>query len=284
MQAERPELRVALLDLNNGYPNQGMRCLREILESCSGRFGGVPFTWDVFDVRQHAEVPDLSYDVYLSSGGPGSPFDGEGSVWEARYFTWLDAVFNHNLRATAPPKRVFLICHSLQLATRHLGVAEVQARRSESFGIFPVHITDAGLDDPLMRGLRNPFYGADFRSFQIVQPDAARMETMGAEVLAREKVRPYVALERAVMAMRFSPHIVGTQFHPEADPTGMLLHFRQPERKAMIIAKHGEEKYERIIHRLAHPNFLARTYHEMLPNFLRDSVGAGYEMAASRAA
>ena len=274
MQAETPPLRVALLDLNNGHPNQGMRCLREILQLCSGRFGGVPITWDEFDVRQKAEVPDLSYDVYLSSGGPGSPFDGEGSVWEARYFHLLDALMAHNARPHANPKRLFLICHSMQVAARHFGVAEVTKRRSESFGIFPVYLTGAGRCDPSLRGLQDPFYGADFRDWQIVQPDRQKLAALGADVLALEKIRPHVALERAVMAIRFTPHIVGTQFHPEADPDGMLLHFRQAERKAAIVRKHGVEKYERIIHRIAHPDFLARTHGAVLPNFLRDSIDA----------
>ncbi len=284
MQAETPPLRVALLDLNNGHPNQGMRCLREILEACSGRYGGVPIVWDEFDVRQKAEIPDLSYDVYLSSGGPGSPYDGEGSVWEAQYFSLLDRLRAHNTIPDVPHKRLFLICHSMQVAVRHFGVAQVTRRRSESFGIFPVYMTGAGRSDPSLRGLQDPFYGADFRDWQIVQPDREKMVEMGADVLALEKIRPHVKLERAIMAIRFTPHIVGTQFHPEADPDGMLVHFRQAERKAAIIAKHGPEKYERIIHRIAHPDFLARTHNALLPNFLRDSIDARFVALRRKAA
>jgi hypothetical protein len=40
-------------------------------------------------VRQKNEVPDLTYDIYISSGGPGSPLDSIGSDWEAAYFSWL---------------------------------------------------------------------------------------------------------------------------------------------------------------------------------------------------
>ncbi len=284
MQANRPPLRVALLDLNNGHPNQGMRCLRDILTLCNGRFDGTPIVWDEFDVRQHGEVPDLGYDVYLSSGGPGSPFDGEGSLWEARYFGWLDALTQHNAEAAAPPKKVFLICHSFELAVRHFNLATLTERKSESFGIFPVHQTRAAAEDPLFEGLADPFFGADFRSWQVVQPDAARIATNGASILALEKKRPHVHLERAVMAMRFSPHMVGTQFHPEADPDGMLVHFRQTERRAAIIKKHGAEKYERFIHRIAHPRFLARTHAAVLPGFLRDSIAARVDRPAAKAA
>ncbi len=272
MRAKPRLLRVAILDLNNGHPNQGMRCLRDILHAADTQNDDVDVVWDEFDVRQRGEVPGLDYDVYLSSGGPGSPYEGEGQPWEDDYFRWMGAVFAHNEACPEAPKRVFFICHSLQMAVRFTGVAAVTERRSESFGIFPVYMTDAGRADAVFRGLADPFFGADFRSWQIVQPDAARMKALGAEVLAREKIRPHVALERAIMAIRFTPHIVGTQFHPEADPGGMLVHFRHEERKTLIIQRHGLEKYERIIHRMAHPDYLARTHLAILPHFLRDSM------------
>ncbi len=284
MHADRTPLRVALLDLNNGHANQGMRCLRAILAMCDGRFGGTPIVWDEFDVRQRAEVPDLSYDVFLSSGGPGSPYDGEGSLWEHRYFTWLDALVNHNARPGVTPKRAFLICHSFELAVRHFRLANLTERKSESFGIFPVHKTEAGRADRIFRGLADPFFAADFRSWQIIEPDETRMHKLGMEVLALEKERPHVDLEQAIMALRFSPYIVGTQFHPEADPDGMQVHFRAPERRAAIIAKHGLEKYERIMHRIGHPRFLARTHANLLPHFLQECAHASTDFAATRAA
>lgn len=262
-------VRVAILDLNDGHPNQGMRCLRELLEAHDGAFGGASILWDEFDVRRRAEVPDLRYDVYLSSGGPGSPFDGEGSAWEAKYFAWVDALLAHNDGAGATPKAAFFICHSFELLVRHLGLATLEPRRSESFGIFPVHKTDAGAADPLLAGLPEPFYGADFRSWQAVQPDAPALAALGAEVLAIEKDRPHVGLERAVMALRLSPDVVATQFHPEADPDGMLLHFRQEHRREEIVAKHGAEKYARILHEMVAPGYLPATHAHLLPTFLR---------------
>ncbi|HYE58280.1 MAG TPA: hypothetical protein VD948_07225, partial [Rhodothermales bacterium] len=210
--------------------------------------------------------------VYLSSGGPGSPFEGEGSTWEAKYFAWLDTLWTHEQKVEAPPKSVFLICHSFELAVRHFGVAHLEPRRSESFGIFPVHPNAAGKRDPVFAGLDDPFYAADFRSWQAVSPDRARLKELGATVLAVEKERPHVPLERATMAIRFSPGLLGTQFHPEADPDGMLLHFRQEHRREDIVARHGRAKYARILHLISFPAFLSRTYATVLPNFLRLSV------------
>ncbi|HQP02632.1 MAG TPA: GMP synthase, partial [Bacteroidia bacterium] len=55
-------VRVAVLDLYNGEPNEGMRSIRTILDRFS-KFIECSF----FDVRQNNEVPDLGYDIYISS-------------------------------------------------------------------------------------------------------------------------------------------------------------------------------------------------------------------------
>ncbi|MEO6916495.1 MAG: GMP synthase, partial [Chitinophagaceae bacterium] len=59
-------IRVAILDLYDGQPNQGMRCLKDILNQY-GEKHGIEVVWNVYDVRGARQVPDLSYDVYLSS-------------------------------------------------------------------------------------------------------------------------------------------------------------------------------------------------------------------------
>lgn len=269
-----PPLRVAVLDLYDNEPNQGMRALRELLTAADRAYFGRPLTVEVFETRYRNEVPGLDFDVYLSSGGPGSPFDGVGQAWEAGYFRWLEAVWSHNQRAAdAEKKHVLFICHSFQMMIRFFGTAAVTARRSESFGIFPVYPTEAGRQDPLFETLGDPFYAADFRKWQVVQPDAARMAALGARVLCREKPRPHVPLERAVMGMRISPELVGLQFHPEADPPGMALHFRKAERRQEIVRKYGVEKYERIMHRMTTPGYLRRTHAAVIPNFLRAAAG-----------
>ncbi|MBT8400165.1 MAG: GMP synthase, partial [Rhodothermia bacterium] len=134
--------------------------------------------------------------------------------------------------------------------------------------------TTAGETDHLLDEVDDPFYAADFRHWQVVQPDRKRLEELGANVLAVEKYRPHVELERAVMGIRLSPEVVGVQFHPEADPEGMLKHFSQSKRRQHIIEHHGEEKYDRIIHRLEDPNYLDRTHRAVLPSFLESAVEA----------
>lgn len=260
--------RLAILDLYDGTPNQGMRCIKAIVEQFAA---GVDY--QVFDVRGRAEVPGLDFDIYIATGGPGSPHEGDGR-WDRLFFDWIDAVWEWNQGPDHRRKHVFFICHSFQMAVRHFGLCRVTRRKSQSFGTFICHMTDAGARDPLFDGLPNPFYIADFRDWQCVQPQVERFDRMGAEILALEKIRPHVPLERAVMAIRFSPEIFGTQFHPEADPEGMLEHFMDPERRRMVLEKHSEEKYLRMIKHLNDPDKIGLTHQLVLPLFIRRALRA----------
>ncbi|MDO5654719.1 MAG: GMP synthase [Flavobacteriaceae bacterium] len=265
-------LRIAILDMNNGVPNQGMRCIIGLVEQffTQTEFDG---TYDIFDVRQKNEVPLLSkYDIFISSGGPGSPYP-TGEEWEFKFNEFLDRIFIHNKR-NEKKKFAFLICHSFQLACYHWECGVVSPRRSTSFGIMPVHKFENGMDEILFEGLPNPFFAVDSRDFQVVEPNDKILKEMGAQIVALEKIRPYVELERAVMAIRFSEEIFGTQFHPEADAIGMRFHFSQPERKQNIIQKFGEQKYQMILNHLDDDEKIMLTEKTMIPTFLRKSAEA----------
>lgn len=260
-------LRVALLDLNAGYPNQGMRCLREILAIYSNK-NDVKVEWDEYEVRINKEVPDLSYDVYLSSGGPGSPLESEGSEWENEYFGWIRQVEKwNNDEANLRKKYVFFICHSFQLACRYFKIATVCPRNSTSFGIFPIHIISSG-PEVVFEGLNDPFYSVDNRNFQVVKPNHNLVSEMGGAILALEKERPHVPYERAVMAIRFNDYMIGTQFHPEADAVGMSVYLQKEEKKQAVILEHGEEKWNSMIKHLNDPDKILLTYSHIIPNFL----------------
>ncbi|MEM9528051.1 MAG: GMP synthase [Bacteroidota bacterium] len=262
-------LRLAILDLYNGIPNQGMRCIRELVEAFADEV-----EYEVYDVRGQSTVPDLSYDIYISSGGPGDPIDGEGEEgWEAVWNKWLEEVYAFN-QENNRKKYVFFICHSFQMAVHHFELAKVTARKGISFGTFPIHPEAAGKDDILFAELDDPFWAADFRRFQAIEPDEERIAEVGAQILALEKIRPHVDLERAIMAMRWSPEIVGVQFHPEADPDGMLLHFSRPDIKQEIIAEHGRDKWLQLMEDLSHPERITKTHDAILPSFLRRAIVA----------
>jgi GMP synthase-like glutamine amidotransferase len=271
MSASR-KIRVAILDLYEGVPNQGMRCIREILNQY-GEANALDLEWDEFDVRLKLEVPDTDYDVYISSGGPGSPLDSEGSEWEHAYFRWLHRIQKWNEDPGNPlKKKVFLICHSFQLVCRHFRLAEVTKRRSTAFGVFPIHILHDGREEGVFEGLQDPFYAVDSRDYQVIQPHHNRMRELGAKILCIEKERPHVPLERAIMGIRFTEHMIGTQFHPEADAIGMSMYLQTEEKKKTVIESHGYEKWESMIEHLNDPDKILWTYSHILPNFLNESM------------
>lgn len=269
---EKKNIRVAILDMNDGVPNQGMRCIREIINQYS-EANFLNLEWDEFDVRQKLEVPDLSYDFYISSGGPGSPLESEGTEWERIYFNWLHQVeaWNHNPE-TQPKKFAFFICHSYQLVCRHYKIALVNKRKSTSFGVFPIHLLPNAKDEPIFEGLNDPFYAVDSRDYQVVSPNITAIQERGANILCIEKERPHVPLERAIMAMRFNEYMIGTQFHPEADAIGMSMYLQREDKKKTIIELHGEEKWASMIEQLNDPDKILWTYSHILPNFLNQAV------------
>ncbi|QDK79164.1 GMP synthase [Spirosoma sp. KCTC 42546] len=262
-------VKIAVLDMNNNHANEGMRCILHQIRNMQGNVQE-ELSYDVFDVRSKNELPDLEYDIFISSGGPGSPL-ASSEPWEARYFDLIDQIIDWNLH-NERKKFVFLICHSFQLVVRHLDLGLLSRRRSTSFGIFPVHKTDEGLGETLLEGLPDPFFAVDSRDYQITEPNADRLDEMGATILCLEKIRPHVLLDRAVMAIRFSPEILGTQFHPEADNEGMLRYFLQDEKRNHIVSNFGQEKYNDMVAYLQDPDKIALTESIILPSFLSQAI------------
>jgi homoserine O-succinyltransferase/O-acetyltransferase len=269
---ELRQLKVAILDLYEGHPNEGMRCIREILNQFS-EIHHVDLILDEFEVRLSQQIPHLSYDIYISSGGPGSPLDSENSEWENRYFDFLERVKRYNDEpSNVIKKHVFFICHSFQLACRFFNVAEVTKRKSTAFGVFPIHLLKGGKGERVFRGLNDPFYSVDSRDYQVLNPKTQALRKMGGAVLAIEKERPHVPLDRAIMAIRFNKYMIGTQCHPEADPIGMTMYLQREDKKTTVIENHGFEKWKSMIEHLNDPDKILWTYSHILPNFLSIAV------------
>lgn len=266
---EKPSLSIAILDLYDGEANQGMRGLRDIISAFELE-KKLNIQTRIFDVRQKQEIPALDFDLYISSGGPGDPTESEGEAWDNKYFEWLDKIHHYNQSPENFQKKpVFFICHSFQLACRYFKVGHLTKRKSNSFGVFPVHLLEDGEREPVFHGLNNPFYAVDSRDYQVVEPDYKTIESLGSKILAIEKERPHVPLQRAMMAIRFTDHFIGTQFHPEADPVGMLKHLQTPEKKASVIESHSIEKWQSMVDQLPDPDKILMTYSHVLPNFLQ---------------
>lgn len=262
-------IRIALVDMNNNHVNQGFRNIKEISEAFQ-QSSEDNVTIETFDVRFKNEIPNIEdFDIFISSGGPGNPHR-EGLEWEDRYAAFLDAVLEHN-KHNEDKKYLFLICHSFQLASIHWKLGNICKRRSYSFGVMPVHKTEEGEQEFLFKNLQDPFYAVDSRAYQFIEPDMNRFDELGMKITAIEKFRPHINLERAVMAVRFSDEIFGTQFHPEADPKGMIENLKDEKNKTAMIENFGMEKYLETVDRIDDEDKIILTRNQILPRFLQSA-------------
>jgi GMP synthase-like glutamine amidotransferase len=257
---------MAILDMYDGQPNQGMRCIIEIVN----RFSPL-VKFDVFDVRSKCELPEIEkYDIYISTGGPGNPLEGDGN-WEIQYYKFIDDLTKWN-EENSVKKHILFICHSFQMACKHFGLAEITKRKGTSFGVMTIHKTPEGKLDPIFEGLDDPFYAIDSRDYQVVQPKLTIFKKKGAKILSLEKIRDYVQYERAIMAVRFTDYFVGTQFHPEADPISFVAHLRDREAKDKIRKMKGKNKFRNMLEDLLDDDKIYKTNETLIPNFLRIAI------------
>lgn len=261
------DLRIALLDMNNNQTNQGFKNIREISEAFQKQ-SEENISIEIFDVRYKNEFPDVEkFDIFISSGGPGNPHR-EGFEWEDKFAGFLDTVYEYN-QQNETKKFLFLVCHSFQLASIHWDLGNICKRKSYSFGVMPVHKTEEGEQEFLFKNLPEPFYAVDSRAYQFIEPNHERFEELGMKIVAIEKFRPHVNLERAVMAIRFSDEIFGTQFHPEANPEGMIENLKDEKNKTAMIENFGMEKYLETVDRMDDEDKIMLTQSQILPRFLR---------------
>lgn len=265
--------RIAILDLYDGYANEGMRCIHQIIDEWTEQ-GDIDVVKEVFDVRKKNELPDTSFDIYISSGGPGDPLSSRYEDWDIAWCRWLNEIIRWNSNPSNQQKKhVFFICHSFQLASRYFNAGLVCKRRSTAFGVFPVHMLEAGKNESVFEGLHDPFYCVDSRDYQVIQPNIDMLRDAGGHVLCIEKLRAHVPYERAVMGIRFNEFMIGTQFHPEADAIGMSMYLRREDKRQTIIENHGEQKLNSMLENLDDPDKIRWTYAHILPNFLNQAVG-----------
>jgi GMP synthase-like glutamine amidotransferase len=271
MTTDKQPIKVAILDLYDGVTNEGMRGFREILLRYKEK-NDLNLSYEVFDVRRKVEVPGIDFDIYIFSGGPGSPLESEGTEWEKKFFGLVDKLEDHNLSNSQQKKHGFFVCHSFQLMCRKYRLGDINMRRSASFGVLPTHKTQAGLSEPVFEGLTEPFYSVDSRLWQVVNPNENRFAELGMKLLAIEKERPHIDLPRAMMAIRFNEYFVATQFHPEADAIGVKTLLLQDDKKLEVVSEHGVEKYNEMLELLEDPDKITHTQNTIIPNFLDQAV------------
>ena len=95
-------LRMCIVDMNDGHENQAIRCFRllctEFHKHVRKTNPDIELELEHVSVRDKNEMPSRDCDLYVSSGGPGSPFDGDGKPWVKGYCDFLDHVADDNQR------------------------------------------------------------------------------------------------------------------------------------------------------------------------------------------
>ena len=254
-------IHIAVLDLYDGSANMGMDCIRDILDDWSKKHS-VEIKTTVFDVRVKNELPEDGFDVYISSGGPGSPIDTDAHAWDMAYCNWLE-------RMHAKKKPVLLICHSFQLACRHFKIGKVGLRKSKQLGILPIHPTIA---HSIFEQLPDPFFAMESRLYQITEPNDEKIELMGATIIALEKIRPQLPYERALMGVAFSDTMIGVQFHPEATQERLIHYFNTDSIKTTVVNDFSEDKWNQIMQSLEDDSKIKHTCSQFIPNFLQQML------------
>lgn len=273
MNLKEKPVKICLIDMNNGVANQSTRCFRRIVDAFKGRIREMnprlTVHFEHLQPRNLGELPDLDTDIILSSGGPGSPFDGWNEPWGTGYRALLDHIIEQNRVSPADSPKLFAVCYSFELACEHLGVARMQLRRDGTkFGVMPAYITSLGQQMPYLFPFADRLFAFENRDWEAVDLDEARLRELGGTLLARES-RPGLSDKgEALVAFHFAPGITGTQFHPEADRQGVLTWVQNPEQAARFKKVYGELTYDRMVKTLDNPKRVARTFAMLIPTWL----------------
>lgn len=265
-------LRLSLVDMNNGVPNEAIRCFRRLFAGFTSRVRaanpGLAVELEHVQPRNLGELPSPDVDLLLSTGGPGSPHDGWDEPWCTGYRRRLDALLERAARRPEDGPAAFLVCHSFEIAVQHFGVATMAPRDPLKFAIFPAYLTPEGRRTDFLRPFGDRLFVWEHRRWHASGLDAARLAALGGAVLARESRPGRVDKGEALLGLRFGPGLEGTQFHPEADRPGVLAWIHRPEHTAALQDAYGHSLLHRMLRTLDDPERLARTFALLVPGWL----------------
>ena len=266
----RNRLRVGLVDMNNGVPNQAVRSFKSItaafFEKVKAAHPNVETVLHHAQPRNRPETPPKDCDLYLCTGGPDSPVDGFAEPWARGVERFFDTVVERNVSGMPGAPAAFCVCYSFEIAVLHFKVARI-GPRPRKFGIMPVYPTEEGQASPLFKPFEDRLFAWEHRSWEAVDLDEARLRQLGGVLYARAS-RDGVSKGEGLMSFKFAPGIEGTIFHPEADRPGALAWIERPEQAQAVRETYGEETYRRMLKTLDDPTRLARTYALLLPGWL----------------
>jgi homoserine O-succinyltransferase/O-acetyltransferase len=276
-------LRLSLVDMNNGVPNEAVRCFRRLLDGFTARVLAanprLTVKLEHVQPRNLGELPSATADLILSSGGPGSPHDGWEEPWCTGFRHFLDSILERTAQHPETAPRAFVVCHSFEIAIQHFRFAEMTRREELKFAIFPAYLTQQGQATDYLTPFQERLFVWEHRRFQAGGLDAARLAAQGGAVLARESRPGRKDKGEALLGLRFGPGLEGTQFHPEADRPGVLAWIHRPEHTAALRDAYGNSLLERMMKTLDDPSRLARTFALLIPGWLASRFN---QLAAAR--
>lgn len=171
----------------------------------------------------------------------GSPFDiSTPEADKTPIQRKIEADFHRLLQAVVSRDFPFLgACSGNGLLGTFLG-ASISRRFGEPVGCTPVHLTDAGRQDPLLEGF------PDTIEVMLGHKEACDQVPPGATLLIRGDACP-------VQMFRVGQNVYATQFHPEGDPEGFITRIRAYRHHGYFQPHEAERLIETV--RCAHTPF-----------------------------
>ena len=119
IQTDKPEIKVAILDLYDGIANEGMRGFQDILKRYKAK-NELKFKLTKFLMcAEKCEVPDYKILIFIFPAvAPAVRLTAKAREWEKKYFNLIDKLEDHNLSNNPQKKHAFFVCHSFQLMCR----------------------------------------------------------------------------------------------------------------------------------------------------------------------
>lgn len=263
--------------MNAGHVNQAMRCFRGIVTAFFDRVRqknpGLPCRVVEISPRDTNLPIPRDCDIYVGSGGPGSPYDGDAEPWFKDFADFCSWMTVQARRTDEDQRSLFGVCYTYELLVRHFEVAEVTTRDSRKFGVMPIYTTGYGQSHPLLSSFKDRLFAFEHRNWEAVNPSEKRLAELGGGLLAQES-RDGHSKGRGLLGFDFGPGIEAVQFHPEADRAGVMSWVARPEQAAAFRATYGEETYQAMLRTLDDQNRLARTFAIVIPGFLQRRFNA----------
>jgi len=257
--------------MNQGHVNQAMRCFRGLVNGFFERIErqNPTLACELVEVspRDTNNPIPRDCDLYLGSGGPGSPYDGDDAPWFADCAAFLDGLAASASGPAGEVQSLFGVCYTFEVLVRHFKVATMAMRDSRKFGVMPIYTTHEGQRHPLLAPFGDRLFAFEHRNWEAIDLDETQLANLGGKFLAQESRDGY-SKGRAVLGLDLGSNIESVQFHPEADRAGVMSWVARPEQAEAFRATYGEETYQAMLRTLDDPNRLAKTFALVIPGFM----------------